>query len=165
MVTQDQIETIQKVANKVARKYVFGFHDLDDIKQEAMIIGLHAVEKIWDGIRPLENFLSVHIPNRLKNFKRKNYFRLDIPQDNQRRLLRNETKRNLMEPTQLFDFDLMTSHSILDKLGDEEMLASMELLMPPFLKSDLRRIQNNVTISKKRKLEVLQYVKTFHENW
>lgn len=165
MVTQDQIETIQKVVNKIARKYVFGFYDLDDIKQEAIMIGLRAVENSWDGIRPLENFLSVLIPNGLKNFKRKNYFRLDIPAENVKRSKRNETKRNLMEPTELFDFDLVTSSSILDQLSDQELVQNMESSMPPLLKSDLRRIQNGVKISKKRKLEVLQYVKTFHENW
>lgn len=165
MVTQQQIETIQKVVNKVSRKYVFGFYDLDDIKQEAMIIGLDAVENLWDGVRPLENFLSVHIPNRLKNFKRKNYFRLDIPVENEKRSRRNETKRNLMEPTELFDFDLTTSLSVLDQLSDDEMVRSMEMSMPPLLRADLLRIQNGVTISKKRKLEVFNYVKTFYENW
>ena len=47
----------------------------EDIEQEAFIIGAKAIDD-YDG-RSLENFLYVHLNNRLKNFKRDNYYRLE----------------------------------------------------------------------------------------
>lgn len=165
MINQTNLEIVQKVSNKVAKKYVFGYYDLDDIKQEAMLIGIDAVENIWDGVRPLENFLSVHIPNRLKNFKRKNYCRLDIPATNSKRVASNESKKNLMEPMELFDFDLISEKNALDAMSNKELFESMTQNMGRFIRADYIRLINNVRIPKKRKLAVLDFIKVFYENW
>ncbi len=73
------LAVIDKIADRLAPKFVFGYFGLDDIKQEAFIEGCKGLEG-YDGIRPLENFLYIHIRNRLINFKRKHYERiLDRP--------------------------------------------------------------------------------------
>jgi DNA-directed RNA polymerase specialized sigma24 family protein len=50
----------------------------DDIEQEARIIGWKALES-YDWARPLENFLRVHVRNRLINFKRDHFRKLEPP--------------------------------------------------------------------------------------
>lgn len=74
------LETIDKVANRLASKYRFGYHDIDDMKQQARLEALKGLDK-YDGKRPLENFLWTHVRNRLHNFKRDNYFRPEKPCD------------------------------------------------------------------------------------
>lgn len=71
-------QTIQLVVNRLAPKYanIPGF-DIDDIRQEAFIMGMEALER-YDESRPLENFLSVHISNRLKNLRRDEFVRTDF---------------------------------------------------------------------------------------
>lgn len=70
--TEEQVlTTLETVVDRFKRKYKFGSYTEDDIKQEAYILCLAALEK-YDGIRPLENFLSVHLRNRLFNFRRNN---------------------------------------------------------------------------------------------
>ena len=74
MTEEEVIETIQKVVRRVSYNFKFAFYDVEDIEQEAFIIGMEALDR-YDEKRPLENFLFVHIKNRLKNFNRDNYIR------------------------------------------------------------------------------------------
>lgn len=72
------LDTLSKIVESLPSKLSFGLHDHDDIKQQAYLIGLQAYPK-WDRGRPLENFLRVHISNRLKNFNRDENKRQDAP--------------------------------------------------------------------------------------
>jgi len=71
MTEQQVIETITKVADRQAAKFRFGYYEVEDMRQEAFIIAMDALDR-YDEKRPLENFLAVHVNNRLKNFKRDN---------------------------------------------------------------------------------------------
>ena len=74
MTEQQVLEIIERVASRYAHKFRFGYYTAEDIKQEAIIIGMEALNR-YDEARPLENFLAVHIKNRLNNFKRDKYYR------------------------------------------------------------------------------------------
>lgn len=72
------VETFDIVIKKLARKFIFGNREENDIYQEAFIIAMQGLEK-FDGKRPLANFLYIHIRNRLCNYKRKHYMRKEPP--------------------------------------------------------------------------------------
>ncbi len=77
--TQEEVtDIINKVVSKIAYKFVFGFYEYEDIKQQAWIFAIDGLEKYKPDL-PLENFLWVHVKNRLCNFKRNNFIRLDKP--------------------------------------------------------------------------------------
>ncbi len=77
--TEDEVmATINKVVNRLAYKYRFGYHDIDDIKQEGRLAAWKGLVK-YDNKRPLENFLWTHVRNRLYNHKRDNFERPDLP--------------------------------------------------------------------------------------
>lgn len=68
--TKDQvIETIKQVCSAFKYKYRVGILDEDDVEQEAYLLCHEALEK-YDGVRPLYNFLCVHLRNRLHNIVR-----------------------------------------------------------------------------------------------
>lgn len=69
---------LDKITKKLIYKFKFGYHEAEDMKQQAAIFALEAMEK-YDHKRPLENFLWTHVRNRLFNFKRDNYQRPDKP--------------------------------------------------------------------------------------
>lgn len=69
---------IDKVTGVLSKKYKFGSYEADDIKQEGFIVALEGLEK-YDESRPFENFMWVHIKNRLFNFKRDNFLRYKAP--------------------------------------------------------------------------------------
>lgn len=101
---QEIIAIINQIAKRLAPKYKFSYVDEDDIIQECYFIGMEAISR-YDGRVPLVNFLSVHINNRLKNFKRDNYYRpFKCPHCEstcefcQKKMSQRETKKNLLEP-------------------------------------------------------------------
>jgi hypothetical protein len=72
------LEVLDNISKRLVSKFRFGYHDLDDMKQQAAIFALEGLEK-YDNKRPLENFLWTHVRNRLFNYKRNNYQRPDKP--------------------------------------------------------------------------------------
>lgn len=72
------VEVTQKITQKLSYKFKFGYHEVEDMRQQATIFALEALER-YDNTRPLENFLWTHVRNRLFNYKRDNYQRPDKP--------------------------------------------------------------------------------------
>jgi len=72
----DFITALDNISKKLIYKFKFGYHEIDDMKQQAAIFAMEGLEN-YDNSRPLENFLWTHVRNRLFNFKRDNYFRPD----------------------------------------------------------------------------------------
>jgi len=73
---QDFVDIVQKIARRISHRYVFTSYEPCDIEQEAFLIAVEGLER-YDSSKPLENFLYVHINNRLKNLKRKVYYRIE----------------------------------------------------------------------------------------
>jgi hypothetical protein len=78
MSEQEVLDIIEKVVSKISYKFVFGFYQYEDIKQQAWIYAIEGLENYKPDL-PLQNFLCVHVKNRLCNFKRNNFVRLDKP--------------------------------------------------------------------------------------
>lgn len=74
------LEATERVLNLLASRFRFGYHELDDIKQQGMLfaIKIMATNK-YDTSRPLENFLYTHLRNQFINYKRDNYIRNEPP--------------------------------------------------------------------------------------
>jgi len=157
MTEQQVVDQIEKVCNRIAPKYTFYGYTADDLKQEAFIICMEALHR-YDEARPLENFLSVNLSNRLKNFVRDNhYFAGD-----------SEDRIKLMQPAQL-DHE----NSIVDEENpyevsyeDLELKNMAELInehIPADIRMDYLKMVNDVYITKQKRdditsmiLEILQ---------
>jgi len=72
------LKVIDIITKKLAYKFKFGYHDVEDMKQQISIFAIEGL-KNYDHKRPLENFLWTHVRNRLFNYKRDNYQRPDKP--------------------------------------------------------------------------------------
>ena len=80
MTEEKLVEILERVAGGLSRKFRFGYHTVEDIKQRGIELGLIAIDdRSYDSSMPLENFLWRHIHNRLCNDKRNKYERLDKP--------------------------------------------------------------------------------------
>ena len=78
MTEKEVLEVIDKVATKLAYKFKFGYHDIEDMKQQGRLFAIQGMDN-YDDSRPLENFLWTHVRNRLFNYKRDNFERPDRP--------------------------------------------------------------------------------------
>lgn len=72
------LNVIDIITKKLGYKFKFGYHDIDDMRQQISIFAIEGL-KNYDHKRPLENFLWTHVRNRLFNYKRDNYQRPDKP--------------------------------------------------------------------------------------
>lgn len=72
---------IDKIAKSRSNNGAFAYYCKDDISQEVWCMCLEAMKRYDPEVGPIENYLSRHVANRLKNLKRDKYFRpgSDIP--------------------------------------------------------------------------------------
>lgn len=150
LVSNTELATIQRIAKRLAPRYKFGYHDIEDIYQQAIIFGIEALAS-YDNIRPLENYLSVIVANKLKNFKRNNYIRIDAVSKH------CDAKRNLMEPIPIDNVDdeqesnMMTVSDIIGDSAREEMFGVIDKNIPSELRADYLKIKHGQKILKSRK--------------
>lgn len=151
--SQEQIDLIIKVAKAIAPKYKFAHYTAEDLIQEAILMGMDA-HKRWDGKRPFENFVSTHISNRLKTFKRDKYFR---PNGNKDITKAQECKKNLVQPEPL-TFDIK-------KVEYNNMFNWNELddIMPAEYRKAYLKLRSGVKISASAKTKIMNILKEYVE--
>lgn len=177
MTEQEVIDTIERVADRYAHKFQFGFYTAEDIKQEAFMLGMEALDR-YDPSRPLENFLAVHINNRLKTFKRDNYYRKDGSEDmeitNRKELkksLRNESRKNLMHPIDIDSVrqdgekNMVFISNESDIMANKEIIRIININLDMSYRKDYLRMIDGVYVSKSRREEVkAEIVRILREN-
>lgn len=74
------LAAIEKAVALLSPSFVFGYYDIDDIRQHGRLEALKVLEKeSYDPSRPLENFLYTHVRNRYINLRRDKLRRNDPP--------------------------------------------------------------------------------------
>jgi DNA-directed RNA polymerase specialized sigma24 family protein len=151
MTEQEVVDQIEKVCNRIAPRYTFYGYALDDIKQEAFIICMEALNR-YDNSRPLENFLSVNLSNRLKNFVRDNHFIHTEDLDRVR----------VLKPAQLDHENAVVDakdHNITyDSIEFKNMADIVDVKIPASLRLDYLRMINDVYITKQRREELVEII-------
>lgn len=149
MTEQDVIDQINIVVNRMSSRYTFHGYEVEDIKQEAFIICMDALER-YDHNRPLENFLAVHLSNRLKNFVRDNFY-----------IKGEEEKKKVLKPSSLSNEDLiLTDEPVYDNDIDAKSIQMIvDRKLPSEYRSDYLKIINDVYVPKKRREEIIAIIK------
>ena len=49
MTEEQVVQTIDIIANRLAKKFKFGYHDIDDMKQQARLFAWEVIEN-YDGV-------------------------------------------------------------------------------------------------------------------
>ncbi len=181
---KEVLDIIENVANRLARKFQFGYHSFEDMKQQAT---LHALKGLpnYDGVRPLENFLWVHVRNRLYNDKRNQYARPDLPchtcpffnpklisrcEEYSDKMecdiynsayIRNEAKKNLASTVSIDN--VLSDHEVNMKTYDDdfetsELLTMIDGNMCVELREDWIRLKEGLRLPKVRKEKLLSEI-------
>ena len=183
MTEKEVLETIEKIANKLCYKFKFGYHSGDDMKQQARLFAWEGMEK-YDEKRPLENFLWTHVRNRLYNFKRNNYSRLEKPCDTCEFYIskkctafddqmecslykgwsdRNSAKKSLMHSISV-DFDQKEEdNSVLSTIQSKELVQLVDSELHVSFREDWIRFINNLKLSKTKKDRLVEEIKNVLE--
>lgn len=161
MTEEQVITTISRISSRLANKYTFPNYEADDIEQEAFIIGMEAMSR-YDENRPLENFLSIHIKNRLSNFRRDKYYR---PDDGKAEQIQQGKKR-LLDATPVDNIkNLLISAECSDSLEERELLSYIDNHLPANMRSDYLRFLNDQVLTKTKKTKLLEVLKEILEKF
>jgi len=184
--TEDQIvQIIDRIGGRLADIFRFGYHEREDMKQEAAVLALEGLDS-YDKVRPLENFLWVHIKNRLHNFKRNNYARPDKPCDNcpfnayvngectkhdnmmdcepfSKWTLRNETKKHLMSTKTYNETAKDTSLSIEEDILSRELFQLIDDSLPVSMREDWIRFSYKLKLPKTKRETLLETIREILE--
>ena len=179
---------INNVANRLARKFRFGYHEVEDMKQQARLFAWEGISK-YDGQRPLENFLWTHVRNRLFNFKRDKYERPGKPcvdcqyyiydGDGDRCtkfddktecdlykkwINRNERKKNLMNPIDLnitnsnSEYEMKIYDTVDSDIDYQALLVIVEKELPVVYRSLYLRLKNGTKLSKVQRTKIQEII-------
>ena len=145
---ENVMECISKVIARIAPRYVFHGYPLQDIMQESFIICMEGIKR-YDCSRPLENFLSVHLSNRLKNFIRDNYYTNNSDED----------RTKVMKPAQLSNEDSIVDSSEKYSIDDQridyaEMQKILDAKIPAEDRLDYLKVVHDVYVTKTRREEI-----------
>ena len=161
MTEEQVVSTITRVSQRLASKFTFPNYDEDDIEQEAFIIGMEAMNR-YDEVRPLENFLSIHIKNRLKNFKRDNYYR---PDEGKAEQLQNG-KRKLLEAGSIDEMrNFISTQECSNSLEERELVDYIDINLPANMRADFLRFKNGQPLTKTRKSNLVNELKIILERF
>lgn len=183
----DLLTVIDNISKKLAYKFKFGYHDIEDMKQQISIFAIEGL-KNYDYKRPLENFLWTHVRNRLFNYKRDNYRRPDKPCyscplfDSKNSLCtkysnkndcdlyytwsqRNDNKKNLMHLTTIDEIknygSVFTSDddSFFNFISNKEIIDIIENNLIEDNRMTYLRIKSGVKVSKAEKEKLIETIK------
>ncbi len=181
--TEDEVlKVINNVAYRLAQRFQFGYHDLEDIAQQARLFAWEGLPN-YDGRGPLENFLWIHVRNRLSNFKRNKYERLDKPclkcsttHYNKKKdvcekyedfllcltyykwVCRNLAKKNLMTPIELsnvrneYENYMKKCVSVEHQISYKEIRKIIDENLPIEMRANYLRMLSDVYISKSKRI-------------
>lgn len=169
------LAVLDKITKKLIHKFRFGYHSTEDMKQQASIFALEALDR-YDGKRPLENFLWTHVRNRLFNFKRNNYQRPDSPcigcKFHDKKLeksesgcleftnkidchlynnwfKRNENKKNIMQPSYIEnEQEYFSSKFGSDIAGDKEIVEFLDANIEAEFRESYLKLKHGTKVNK-----------------
>lgn len=179
--TEDEVlAAIEKAVTILAPSFVFGYYDLEDIKQQARLFGLQALDR-FDTSRPLANFVYTHIRNRLINLRRDKLRRNDPPclschtgapcnsGSYCRRyslwLNRNNAKASLARPLDIDNVsderERRTQVAPSAEVDAEinELVALINEHLPVELREDYLRMKDGIAIPRARRAEILDAIR------
>ena len=180
MTEQEVLSIIDNVANRLARRFKFGYHEMDDMKQQARLFACEGLDA-YDEIRPLENFLWTHVHNRLFNFKRDKYERPDNPckkckessvcitkvdcYEYNHWINRNSRKKNLMYPVAFDSVDDINEDNMKYNVASEELFDYKTIIdiidkeLPINMRSLYLKLKLNTKLTKSQKTKIQQIIK------
>lgn len=156
----------------MCHKHKFGMYDSSDIFQEAILIGLEKLDS-YDPTKPLENYLSVVIRNRLINLKRDNHYKSEPKDCTQEEYdewaRRNAHKKNLIEPLPMdsikdeHEKSMWCKIDFINDFSAKEIFQLIDDKLPIELRADFLRLKQGAKIPKNRKDKVEQHIITILE--
>ena len=150
MTEAEVLAKIQLVIDRIAPRYVFPGYDLADVKQEAFIICMSALDRYKEGF-PLENFLSSNLSKRSKNLIRDRHYVKSDPEEKKRIKMPGQLSQEEYTKYYYDDTDRSIDVQALSDIIDREL--------PAKYRSNYLKMVNGVNVLKKDREELIEVIK------
>jgi len=184
------LRVLDNISKRLGHKFKFGYHEFDDMKQQAAIFAMEGLEK-YDNSRPLENFLWTHVRNRLFNYKRNNYQRPDKPcltcpffdksyqcsknqcskfSDKSECELytswsnRNDTKKNIMQPSYIEHDPQHSVAHFTSLIQNQEIIKFLDENIISEYRETYLKLKHGTKIPKQQLIKLQNHIKDLMEN-
>lgn len=171
---REVVRILYAVAKDVGPKFRFGYLDLDDAIQQAVLYGLLAIESgSYDVTKPLENFMRHHMRNRMFNYKRDTFSRIESPcvccdveypptspcELFQKWFKRNQDKKSLTSANSGgIEYETYVDASV-SETEFAEIIGKIDDVLPMEYRADYLRMRDGITISKARRNRIREFLK------
>ena len=183
---EEFLKVLDNIGNRLANKFRFAYHEIEDMKQQAAIFAIEGLEN-YDNKRPLENFLWTHVRNRLFNYKRNNYQRPDKPclkcplfdKNFQNSVSgcskfrdkndcepykawsnRNESKKNIMQPSFIEDDSQLVKPSGLNNfIENKEIIQFLDNSIESDYRESYLKLKHGVKLPKQQLIKLQNHIK------
>lgn len=153
-VTEQQfVDIVFRIARKISHRYVFTSYETADIEQEAFLIAVEGMNR-YDSSKPLENFLYVHINNRLKNLKRKVYYRVETGEAQKIQ----DVKKHILDAVDIGSTQSASTECVFSNVNLKEILRIIDEQLPASMRGDYLRLRNKGKITKARKQKIIKTI-------
>jgi hypothetical protein len=187
-VTEAEFLTVlDNISKRLSHKFRFGYHDIEDMKQQAAIFAIEGLEK-YDNSRPLENFLWTHVRNRLFNYKRNNYQRPDKPcltcplYDKAYKVshnqcskyenktdcelytawaVRNDAKKNIMQPSYIdteYHHSNLQTNDFTGLIQNQEIVKFLDENIQPEFRENYLKLKHGTKIAKQNLIKLQKHI-------
>lgn len=166
---QEVIDLLLSIIDRLAPKYIFGIYDVEDIKQEAFLIGMEWL-KSYKNQAALGAYLYTVLKSKLHNFKRDNTTTHNIScsyctkfnencESCANRKANQDAKYNLLYPIDISRVreDGERNLQINDyneEVDEKELLRKVDTELPKEYRKDYLKIMGGLYVSKKRRMEI-----------
>lgn len=145
---KEHIDAIRTAAYKVRQFYTFDIYDIEDIEQEAFLIGMEAIRH-WDGKRDLVTFLLFSMKNRLVNLINKHRSTNDII----------KARKLAVEQAAPLDSIAEDKLPVSDEVVDiDNVLDMVDQIVPYGMRMDYLKMKENVYVPKARRDEIIEAI-------
>lgn len=188
---EEFLTVLDNISKRLGHKFKFGYHEFDDMKQQAAIFALEGLEK-YDNTRPLENFLWTHVRNRLFNYKRNNYQRPDKPcftcpfydkgykksnnqcsefKDKMECQLfaawsnRNDAKKNIMQPTYI-EHDIQNeANNLIESIQNQEIIKFLDENVSAEYRENYLKLKHGDKILKQQLVKLQNHIQSLMKDF
>lgn len=161
--TEEELQSIENVVNRLnGTKYLFSYNTIEDIRQEARIICLDAVQSgSFRGDSTLETFLTRVVFNGLNVLERQSRLRTESTCEcgSCKTCIRKNAKNNVSSLASLDNVDEEHLVTYDDDFDYMEILTLIDQKLPPELRPDYLRMRYGEKITDARKNNIFEVIK------
>lgn len=158
---KETAKIIHDVCTSIASDRWIPGYSRDDIFQQAYVIAMEGLAN-YDNKRSLENFLFIHVKNKLKSLRRTKYHIPGCTCGKCAKCVNNERKHNINYCVDIDDVN--DAMSVLDnkdtssEVEQKDLLDYIDKYIPTHIRDDYLRVLAGVSIPQARKQKVIRIV-------